>query len=294
MLMSLFFLSLPKHDIVVSLSHILTLIRDDEERESCRVSCLQYHQLTGTRKGVWIDVSKLLVASEKSEKKKEGERDLISFLFFGNSSFAIVSPPVTHNLCIFVPLKASLATSLMPFLVSRLSLGREAKLQTSRCSRELSNSKLISTIKHLLCEDSLPSFLPLRYFCDWNLEAMWGKKNTHWFFCGDMHSGLCLRKRCLKHDDVVKTNILLNLLNLRLHAAASQVLLVQRLEKNQAWFSPKVIKKKPLKFANYTLLVWYAQNTKCRNDNLAFHIAMCCIIFCLCAVSRQPAQTAGG
>lgn len=34
---------------------------------------------------------------------------------------ARVSQSVTHNLCIFVPLKAPLATSLMPFLVSRLS-----------------------------------------------------------------------------------------------------------------------------------------------------------------------------
>lgn len=58
------------------------------------------------------------------------------FFFFLNLLFVIVSLPVTHNLCIFVPLKASLATSLMPFLVSRLSLEREAKLQSCGSNTE--------------------------------------------------------------------------------------------------------------------------------------------------------------
>lgn len=100
----------------------------------CWMSCLQYHQLTGTHKGVGIDVSKLLVASQEPKSEGETERGIkyvsgLSFFFGGvNLLLVIVSPPVTHNLCIFVPLKASLATSLMPFLVSRLSLEREAKL----------------------------------------------------------------------------------------------------------------------------------------------------------------------
>lgn len=33
------------------------------------MSCLQHHQLTGTHKGAGADVSKLLVSTQKSEKK---------------------------------------------------------------------------------------------------------------------------------------------------------------------------------------------------------------------------------
>lgn len=34
------------------------------------MSCLQHHQLTGTHKGFWTDVTQLLVSSEKPERKK--------------------------------------------------------------------------------------------------------------------------------------------------------------------------------------------------------------------------------
>lgn len=101
------------------------------------VSCLQRHQLAGACKCVRTDVMKLLVSFQGSGKKEAHQRQKLS-LFGENHSFSsspaatppvcvIVSQSVTHNLCILVPLKASLATSLMPFLVSRLSGGRGAK-----------------------------------------------------------------------------------------------------------------------------------------------------------------------
>ena len=41
----------------------------------CQMSCLQYHQLTGTHKGIWTDVSKLLVASEEPKREKLNMKD---------------------------------------------------------------------------------------------------------------------------------------------------------------------------------------------------------------------------
>lgn len=146
----------PTLDTVVSLSYIQRLISDDEEGESCWMSCLQCHQLTGTYKGVGIDVSKLLVAFKGSEKeggKERGTKKCVSS-FFVILLFVNVSPPVTHNPCIFVPLKASLATSLMPFLLSRLSIGREAKLQTCSYNREQSHRKLIPASVRCIVERS--------------------------------------------------------------------------------------------------------------------------------------------
>lgn len=49
-------------DIAVCLSYTPALLSDGEEGESCWMSCLQRHQLAGAHKGVWTDVSKLLVA----------------------------------------------------------------------------------------------------------------------------------------------------------------------------------------------------------------------------------------
>lgn len=69
-----------------------------------------------------------------------------------------MSQPVTHNVCIFVPLKASLSTSLMPFLLSRLSRGREAKLQTSSCATEKCDNKPVLTISRLFCQDASSLF----------------------------------------------------------------------------------------------------------------------------------------
>lgn len=78
----------PTLDTVVSLSYIQRLISDDEEGESCWMPCLQCHQLTGTHKGIGIDVSKLLVAFKGSEKEGGKERgmkkmcELFFLLFF--------------------------------------------------------------------------------------------------------------------------------------------------------------------------------------------------------------------
>lgn len=79
----------PTLDTVVSLSYIQRLISDDDEGESCWMSCLQCHQLTGTHKGVGIDVSKLLVAFKGSEKeggKERGKKKCVSSFFFCHSS----------------------------------------------------------------------------------------------------------------------------------------------------------------------------------------------------------------
>lgn len=100
-------------------------------------SCLQRHQLAGACKCVRTDVTKLLVSFQGSGKKGTRASKVV-VIWRANHFFpppplppppvcVIGSQSVTHNLCILVPLKASLATSLMPFLVSRLSGGRGAK-----------------------------------------------------------------------------------------------------------------------------------------------------------------------
>lgn len=57
------------------------------------MSCLQCHQLTGTHKGVGIDVSKLLVAFKGSEKEGGKERGMEKMceLFFCYSVCKCVS-----------------------------------------------------------------------------------------------------------------------------------------------------------------------------------------------------------
>lgn len=93
---------------------------------------------------MWVSCLPLSLLWE-SEKKK-GIKHVSSFFLLVNLLFVIVSPSVTHNVCIFVPLKASLATSLMPFLVSRLSLQREAKFQS--CGQNAEQSQQIIYLKY--------------------------------------------------------------------------------------------------------------------------------------------------
>lgn len=101
------------------------------------MSCLQHHQLTGTHEGVRTDAAQLLVPSEEPE---EGEARV--FVFF--CAPARDSQAATHNLCIFVPLKASLATSLMPFLVSRLSGEKSQVTEKSPAASPATSALLLS------------------------------------------------------------------------------------------------------------------------------------------------------
>lgn len=68
------------------------------------------------RLSFWFPLRNLRGSKDKCESLSLSARD---------------SQSATHNLCIFVPLKASLATSLMPFLVSRLS-GEKSQVSATK------------------------------------------------------------------------------------------------------------------------------------------------------------------
>lgn len=124
-----FFPATAKEDLYFSYTGHIFSCRRNNVGIRCWKSFLQHHQLTGTHEGIATDVSKLFVAFQRPVREEE-KKDMtyLGWLFLVNRLFPIVRQSLTHNLCIFVPLKASLATSLMPFLVSRLSSGGDAKL----------------------------------------------------------------------------------------------------------------------------------------------------------------------